>query len=354
MNHLRIALLYNLKHHVPVAADAPEDALAEYDSDETAEGLRAALEAGGHEVIPLEGDETLLDTIRQVRPDICFNICEGIRGDSRESHVPALLEMLGIPYTASRVLTHAISLDKVVAKRIWRDHALPTAPFQVFQHGDEPLDARLSFPLFVKPSREGTGMGISSDSLVRDEQALRAQAQWVIHTYRQPALIESYLPGREFTVGLVGNRLQREETRLSNFYDERGYHVFPALEIDVSNLQDEGRLYTGYIKSKTPMAPRYLCPAPIPQALASQLQELAVDAFEAIGGLDIARVDFRLGAQGEPYLLEINTLPGLNPFISDIVLAAKGEGISYETLILEILDCALRRYGNGQTCCSSA
>jgi D-alanine-D-alanine ligase len=344
MNKLRIALLYNLKHNVPVGEDAPEDALAEYDSDETALGLRAALEAGGHEVVPLEGDETLLDSIRQVRPDICFNICEGIRGDSRESHVPALLEMLGIPYTASRVLTHAISLDKVVAKRIWRDCGLPTAPFQVFEHGQETLDTRLAFPLFVKPSREGTGMGVTAKSLVRDEQALRDQVAWVIRTYRQPALVESYLPGREFTVGLVGNRLQPGERRPSSFYDERGYHVFPALEIDVSNLQDEGLLYTGYIKSKTPMAPRYLCPAPIPQALANELQVLAVAAYEAIGSLDVARVDLRLGAQGEPYLLEINTLPGLNPTISDIVLAAKAEEVPYENLILEILGSALRRY----------
>ncbi len=348
MRGLRIALLYNLKHNVPITADAPEDALAEYDSDETAEGLSAALRAGGHEIIPLEGDETLLDSIRQVRPDICFNICEGIRGDSRESHVPALLEMLGIPYTASRVLTHAISLDKVAAKRIWRDCGLPTAPFQVFQYGDEPLDPHLAFPLFVKPSREGTGMGISTDSLVRNESKLRTQVQWVVRTYHQPALVESFLPGREFTVGLVGNRLQPGQGRASSFYDERGYHVLPVLEIDVSNLKEDGLLYTGYIKSKTPMAPRYLCPAPIPQELASQLQQLAVSAFEAIGGLDMARVDFRLGAQGEPYLLEINTLPGLNPTISDIVLAAKGEGIPYETLILEILGCALRRYGMDQ------
>jgi len=349
MSALRIALLYNLKHNVPVAEDAPEDALAEYDSEETAEGLRAALESGGHQVIPLEGDVTLLDSIRDAHPDICFNICEGIRGDSRESHVPALLEMLGIPYTASQVLTHAISLDKVITKRIWRDSGLPTAPFQVFQHGGEPLDGRLAFPLFVKPSREGTGMGISADSLVKNEEALRAQVRWVIRTYHQPALVETFLPGREFTVGLVGNRLQLGQERPSAFYDDRGYHVFPALEIDVSNLQKEGLLYTGYIKSKTPMAPRYLCPAPISQELANQLRELAISAFEAIGGLDVARVDFRLGAQGEPYLLEINTLPGLNPSISDIVLAAKGEGIAYETLILEILGSALRRYGDSAT-----
>jgi D-alanine-D-alanine ligase len=345
MSGLRIALLYNLKHSVKVAEGAPEDALAEYDSEETVEGLRTALEAGGHRVFPLEGDESLLDSIRQVKPDICFNICEGIRGDARESHVPALLEMLGIPYTASKVLTHAISLDKIVTKRIWRDCGLPTAPFQVFQHGDEPLEAGMAWPLFVKPSREGTGMGINLASVVRDEAALRAQVRWVIGTYRQPALVEAYLPGREFTVGLVGNRLAPGEAPRSAFYDALGYHVFPVLEIDVSNLNEPGLLYTGYIKSKTPMAPRYLCPAPIEQELADELRALAVRAFEAIGSLDVARVDFRLNADGQPCLLEINTLPGMNPTISDIVLAANGEAVPYNTLVQEVLGLALHRYG---------
>jgi len=345
MSRLRVALLYNLKKHVSVSPDAPEDALAEYDSEETVQGLKAALESGGYEVIPLEGDETILDTIRQVKPDICFNICEGLRGDARESHVPALLEMLGIPYTASKVLTHAISLDKVIAKRIWRDSGLPTAPFQAFWHGEEPLAPELAFPLFVKPSREGTGMGINDHSVVPNERELRAQVQWAIRTYHQPALVESYLPGREFTVGLVGNRLFPGQAPCSDFFDSRGFHVFPVMEIDVGNLGGAGRLYTGYIKSVIPLEPKYLCPAPISPRLAGELRELAIQAFEAIGGLDVARVDFRLGSDDRPYLLEINTLPGLNLNISDIVLAAKGEGVGYNRLILEILGLALRRYG---------
>ena len=345
MTRLRVALLYNLKSHVPVSSDAPDDALAEYDSEETVEGLKTALESGGQEVIPLEGDESLLDSIRQVRPDICFNICEGLRGDSRESHVPALLEMLGIPYTASKVLAHAISLDKVATKRIWRDSGLPTAPFQAFYRGDEPLDSSLSFPLFVKPSREGTGMGINERSVVRDEDALRKQVQWVIRTYRQPALVEAYLPGREFTVGLFGNTLAPGEKPLSDLYDSNGFHILPVMEIDVSHLSHQDKLYTGYIKSELPLGPKYLCPAPINDSLARQLQELAVKAFEAIGGLDVSRVDFRMGAEGQPYLLEINTLPGMNPTYSDIVLAARGENLAYNTLILEILRLAARRNG---------
>ncbi|MBC8450534.1 MAG: hypothetical protein H8D78_22600 [Chloroflexi bacterium] len=345
MTAWRVALLYNLKANVPLDTGAPDDALAEYDSVETVQGLEDALRAGGHQVIPLEADETLLDTIRQAAPDICFNIAEGLRGDAREAQVPALLEMLGIPYTGSQVLAHALSLDKAATKRIWRDVGLPTAPFQVFQRQDEPLLPGLAFPLFVKPLREGSGMGINSRSVVGDERALREQARWVIRTYRQPALVEAFLSGREFTVGILGNTLAPGERPPAALYDERGFHTLPLLEIDVSPVAEAGGLYTSHVKSDHPLAPNYLCPAPVDDALAQELRRLAVAAFEAIGALDVARVDFRMGSDGQPYLLEINTLPGLNPTYSDIVMAARAEGMSYTTLVNEILHLAARRYG---------
>jgi D-alanine-D-alanine ligase len=346
MSAWRVGLICNMKKNVQAEHDAPPDALAEYDSAETVQALQEALQAGGHEVIRLEADETLLDSVRQVAPDICFNIAEGLHGEARESHVPALLEMLGIPYTASKVLGHAISLDKAATKRIWRDSGLPTAPFQVFRHTDEPLDPSLSFPLFVKPVHEGTGMGINSNSVVLDEIELREQVQWVIETYRQPALVENYLPGREFTVGVIGNRLLPGQASRNGLYDERGYHVFPVLEID-SHHGVGGGLYNADAKSYVPEeqgAPLYLCPADIPHSLESELKKLAVAAFEAIGALDVSRVDFRLGQDGYPYLIEINTLPGLNPIASDICLMAQAEGMAYTRLINEILILAADRY----------
>jgi len=355
MNGYRVALLYNLKYNVSVGPDAPPDALAEYDSTETVQALEDALVAGGHQVIPLEADETLPHTVRQAAPDICFNIAEGLRGDARESQVPALLEMLGIPYTGSKVLAHALSLDKAAAKRIWRDAGLPTASFQLFCRGDEPLDGQLAFPLFVKPVHEGTGMGINGHSVVYDEDALRRQVYWVIKTYHQPALVESYLPGREFTVGLIGNSLAPGEERSedgrptvlgSSLYDEQGFHLFPALEIDASVGAGQG-LYNAASKSYDPGAdgaPLYLCPADIPEALETEMRRLAWLAFEAIGALDLGRVDFRLGTDGSPYLLEINTLPGLNPTVSDICIMAKAEGMRYTDLINEILYLAVERY----------
>jgi D-alanine-D-alanine ligase len=354
MKGWRVALLYNLKQNVPLNPSAPLDVLAEYDSIETIQAIEDALWAGGHQVIPLEGDETLLDTLRRAAPDICFNICEGHRGDARESQVPALLEMLGIPYTGSKVLAHALSLDKAATKRIWRDVGLPTAPFQVFFRKDEPLDRQLTLPLFVKPVREGTGMGINGHSVVYDEVELRQQVHWVIHTYRQPAIVETYLPGWEFTVGLIGNTLSPGEQRWNGpsagsghrLYDERGFHIFPVLEIDARVGAGQG-LYNAAAKSYVPGeegAPLYLCPADIPGTLEAEMKQLAAAAFEAIGALDVGRVDFRLGADGRPYLLEINTLPGLNPTVSDLCIMARAEGMHYTDLINEILYLAADRY----------
>jgi D-alanine-D-alanine ligase len=347
---LRVALVCNLKANVPVGAGAPPDALAEYDSTETVTALEEALLAGGHEVILLEADETLLDAVRRVAPDICFNIAEGLRGDARESQVPALLEMLGIPYTGSKVLAQAISLDKGMTKRIWRGAGLPTPPFQVFRRNDEALHPQLTFPLFVKPVHEGTGMGINSRSVVYDEGRLRQQVRWVIRTYRQPALVEGYLPGREFTVGLIGNTKLSGESGGNGLYDARGFHLFPVLEIDAAVGAGRG-VYNTASKSYDPGedgAPLYLCPADIPATLEAELKRLTVGAFEAIGALDLSRVDFRLGLDGQPYLLEINTLPGLNPRLSDLCIMAHAEGFHYTDLINEVLNLALDRTMRGE------
>jgi D-alanine-D-alanine ligase len=343
---LLVGLAFNLKRNVRPAPGAPVDALAEYDSPETIDAMEAALSAAGHGVIRLEADESLLDSVRRYAPDICFNIAEGLRGEAREAHVPALLEMLGIPYTGSKVLAHAISLDKATTKRIWRDCGLPTPPFQVFSTGDEVLDSRLPFPLFVKPLSEGTGMGINDRSTVHDEAELRSQVRWVVEAYRQPALAEAYLPGREFTVGLIGNRAAPLTARRNGRYNAEGYHLFPVLEIDAAIGVGEGA-YNSASKALKPGeagAPEYSCPADIPPRLERRMQDLALRAFEAVGALDLGRVDFRLGSDGRPYLIEINTLPGLNPVASDLCIMARAEGMSYFELINEILALAWERH----------
>src|SRR5512139_3866803 len=202
---MNVAVLANLKKNAPTWPGMPPDKWDDLDSEETIEHILQALRAGGHHATFLEGDPTLFDNLRKVKPDICFNICEGHFGDGREAQVPAILEMLRIPYTGSRVLTLALALDKSMTKRVLSYHNLPTPPFQVFERVNEPLDPDLRFPLFVKPSREGTGMGVSPDSVVRDEAQLRTQLQIQLSKYSQPILAERYIEGREVTVGIVGN-----------------------------------------------------------------------------------------------------------------------------------------------------
>ena len=348
MRSLRVALLYNLKKNAPHQAGEPADAAAELDSEETAQALQQALEDGGHQVIPLEGDIHLYPTLQRLRDDIdmAFNICEGQRGESRESHVPAMLEMLGIPYTASRILGQALSLDKAMAKRIWMSYGLPTAAFQLFERPDEPVHPGLSYPLFAKPVAEGTGKGIDSDSMISSERQLRQRVDRLTRAYHQPVLVETYLPGREFTVGLLGNPLGPGEKVLSERYNRDGFHIFPVLEIDTSPVADsEHGIYTNRIKSDMPLAINYLCPAQIEPALEQELKHVAVAAFLAIQGLDVSRVDFRLDTEGRPHLLEINTLPGMNPTISDLCIMSRAEGISYAELINDIVRLAARRYG---------
>jgi D-alanine-D-alanine ligase len=344
----RVALIANLKDDVAFEEDdQPPDAGAEFDARSTVESIARALEDDGHWVHICHGDQTLAETLPTLKPHICFNIAEGISGDSREAQAPALCELLGIPYTASRVLTHAISLDKTQTKRIWRSVGLPTADYQEFVHGDEALDPGLSFPLLVKPAREGTGMGIDSAAVVMDEQELRHRIGWVIETYHQPALVETYLPGREFTVGFLGNPESAYTRRRPWLYDSRGYHFFPVLELGLG-AQEGHSVYGNHAKSldfDEIGAPQYLCPAAISEELRLELIDITRRAAEALGACDVARADFRMGSDGRPYLLEINTLPGLNPLISDLCIMAAAEGMTYHELITEILYLAAGRYG---------
>jgi D-alanine-D-alanine ligase len=179
----KIAVLANIKDESkPKPEGVPPDAFADFDHIETIDAIRAALETDGHQTLFIQADNDLPYSLKEEKPDICFNIAEGLGGDAREAQVPALLEMLRIPYTGSRVLTNGISLDKTLTKRIWRDRRLPVAPFQEFAAADESLRPELNFPLFVKPAREGTGMGVDMGAIVKNEKEMRER----IHTSSIP------------------------------------------------------------------------------------------------------------------------------------------------------------------------
>jgi D-alanine-D-alanine ligase len=350
---LKIAVLANFKQNAPAHPGMPPDAWAELDTQSTTDAIVAALQAAGHAAVVLEGGLSMVEQLLLVAPDICFNICEGHGGDSRESHVPAILEMLRIPYTGSGVLTLAVTLDKPLTKRVLDYHGLPTPDFQVFQHADGPVRPDLTYPLFVKPSREGSSLGVTAASIVTNERELRSQVAQQLVRFQQPILVERFVRGREVTVGVVGNVAGK---RLGDWAVRTGpgggvpggLRVLPPLEVYVEKY-DAGRsgVYVGRIKSDPGDEYHYSCPADLPSTLSAELRSLAASAFDLTGCRDVARVDFRLDADDgdRPYVLEVNALPGLSPGYSDLVLAAEAVGIAYPDLITSIVDHACSRYG---------
>jgi D-alanine-D-alanine ligase len=350
MSKFRVAMLANLKVNAPKFEGMADDQWDDLDSEKTVEALVNAIRAGGHECEFVEGNLTLVDTLGKYRPDICFNICEGHFGDAREAQIPAILEMLRIPYTGSKVLALALALDKPMTKRVLTYHELPTAPFQVFERADEHLTSDMTFPMFVKPSREGTGMGVSSKSIVNNEEELREQVAYTIARYQQPALVERYIEGREVTVGLVGNLVGPAARRLPEDEDapriQEGLTFLPPMEVDLKPYEESDIVYSNRLKVDLADQLNYLCPAPLPDDLVADLNWYTAAVFRVTGGLDVSRVDFRLDANDnmKPYILEINPLPGLSPGISDLVIEAAAIGIDHTELVNMILNTALKRY----------
>ncbi len=351
MKKTRVALLANLKVNAPHWEGMAPDQWDDLDSEKTVQALLEAIHAGGYECEFLEGNATLVGALEKYKPDICFNICEGHFGDSRESQVPAILEMMRIPYTGSRVLSLALALDKPMTKRILHWHELPTPAFQSFERVDEPLDSDLRFPLFVKPAREGTGMGVSARSVVKNEAELREQIGFIFNKYKQTALVETFIEGREVTVGMVGNLIGPVARRLPIPSQvprtQAGLRFFPPMEVDLQPYLESDAVYSNRLKVALADKLDYLCPAPIEDEMVDELNWLAAACFRVLGALDVSRVDFRLDAHDhwKPYILEINPLPGLSPGISDIVIEAAADGIKHTELVLMILETAMRRYG---------
>lgn len=351
MKKFRVALLANLKVNAPHYPGMPADRWDDLDSENTVQTIVEAIRSGGHSCEFIEGDSTLFETVQKYKPDICFNICEGHFGDAREAQVPAILEMLRIPYTGSKVLTMALALDKPMTKRVLTYHDLPTPQFQVFERVDEPLSADMFFPMFVKPSREGTGMGVSENSIVRTEAELREQVAYVHQHYKQPALVEHYIEGREVTVGIVGNLIGPAARRLPEDDDapriQAGLRFLPPLEVNLTPFSASDVVYSNRLKVELAAELDYLCPAPLDPLLVDDLHWYTAAVFRVTGAFDVSRVDFRLDIHDnlQPYILEINPLPGLAPGISDLVIEAAAEGISHAGLINMILDTALKRHG---------
>jgi D-alanine-D-alanine ligase len=325
---LRVGFTFNVKRVKP-ALDGSRDEEAEYDSPKTIQAVRVAIEAAGHEVIDLEATADLPSLIEATKPDLVFNMAEGIKGRNRESQVPALLELLDIPYSGSDPAALNIALDKALAKKIVRQHGILTPNFFTMSTGKERLPKDLRFPLIVKPVAEGSSKGVHATSVVENEAELRSAAQAMIAKYDQPALVEDYIGGREFTVGMLGERRPK---------------VLPPMEVVFLDRAEIRPVYSFEFKQDWSSKIRYDVPATMEAAQLKGLERAARECFIALGCRDVARVDFRMDEQGKLYFLECNPLPGLTPGWSDLVLIAKAAGIEYNALISEILSGAIRRY----------
>jgi len=325
---LKVGFTFNVKRVTPDLA-GEQDEEAEYDSPKTIQAIREAIASYGHEVVDLEATQDLPLQLASTPVDVVFNIAEGFKGRSRESQVPSLLELLDIPYTGSDPAALSVSLDKAVAKRMVRTHGILTPDYLVLNTGKERLPKELGFPLLVKPVAEGTSKGVTKKSIVHGEDELREVAREMIAKYRQPALAEQYISGREFTVGLLGERRPR---------------VLPPMEIVFLDTSDPTPIYSFDLKQDWSKQIRYEVPAKLTERELDRLERAARETFAALGCRDVARIDFRIDAEGRIFFIECNPLPGLTPGWSDLVLIAQAAGIEYRALIGEILSFAIRRY----------
>jgi D-alanine-D-alanine ligase len=327
MEKLRVGLTFNLKRIDPTR----DDAEAEYDSPKTIAAIERAIACHGHRVVRLEAVPALARRLPQAGVDVVFNIAEGSTGRNREAHVPALCELLGIPYTGSDPAALCVTLDKALGKRILRDAGIPTPDFFVAATGREPLPHGWRFPAIVKPNIEGTSKGITRRSVVDDEPTLRRRCRELIRRYRQPAIVEAFVAGREFTVGVLGWPRPR---------------ILPPMEVVF--LQPSARtVYEFSLKQDWAGKLEYVCPAKLTREETRRMTDLARRTFDEFGCRDVARVDFRMDRRGRMFVIEVNPLPGMTPAFSDLVMIGDAAGIGYDDMIGRILACAAERRRRG-------
>jgi D-alanine-D-alanine ligase len=316
---------------------SPVDAQAEWDSPETIAAVQSALEER-HAVIPIDAGKDAYELLQKTRPDIVFNIAEGETGPCREGYIPSILEHLKIPYTASDPLTLNTCLDKARTKEILAYYNLPTTRFQVVQDRDFSLNG-LQYPLIVKPLYEGSSKGIRDNSLVRNQQELAERVAWLLDLYNEPAIIEEFLPGREFTVAILGNGNEA--------------HLLPIVEIRFDSLPpDVNPIYSYEAKwiwdqSSNPLQ-IFDCPTALTAELQGEIEHACLQAYNILRCRDWCRIDVRLDGSGRPHILELNPLPGILPRPEDnscFPKAARAAGMSYNQLINAVLDIACKRYG---------
>jgi D-alanine-D-alanine ligase len=322
-----VGLTFDLKDDYLRFGYSNED-VAEFDSLETIDALDDTLTSLGYDVIRIGNLFGLVKFLSSGnRCDFVFNICEGMYGIAREAQVPCLLDAYRVPYAFSEPDILNLTLDKALTKLVLKEEGILTAPFQVIHRMEETEKINLAYPLFVKPIAEGTSKGIGGHSIVENKSDLIMAVSYLLETYKQPVLVETFLPGREFTIGMLGTG---DDSR-----------AIGAMEI-ILNDQTPHPIYSYMVKKDWE---KYVSYKIADDAAATESVEAAVRVWKIIKGKDAGRVDFRLDAEGRPNFIEVNPLAGLNPTYSDLPILARLNGISYKEIIKGIMDSAIKRAG---------
>jgi len=325
-----VGIAYNLKQE---KEGELEDEQAEYDSINTIRAISAAIQKTGCKTVFLEAGVNFPEIIKKANVDFVFNIAEGKGGRGREAQVPSILNLYSIPYTGSDETTLCIALDKGIAKKIVKSHGIKTPVFFIWENNETGIPRNLRFPVIIKPASEGSSKGILGTMLAKDKTGLKKllAEKWV--RYRQPLMVEEYINGREFTVGIIGNGKDKR--------------IFRPMEIIISPdaNPDGSKIYSFHAKKNYVKYVKYECPARLEPGVEEKIIRISEKIYDVLECRDFARIDFILDECDNPYFIEINPLPGLAPGYSDYVMLAEYNGLEYDELIKAVLNSALRRFG---------
>jgi len=319
---MRVGLTYDLRSWY-IDRGYSMDETAEFDKQETVDAIENSLKLMGHETDPIGNAFQLIEALAAgKRWDLVFNIAEGLYGDGRESVVPAILDQYKIPYVFSGPVIMGLSLNKHLAKLVVASAGVPVSPGYLISDINDLKKCALEYPLFVKPVSEGTGKGITNKSLVHNPGELFNMVEWILSEFHQPALVEEYLPGREFTVGVVG-------------YGDDAKAIGGMEVMTINNLPYSVEVKENY--------QNYCSYKPLDPDIADECKSVAEKAWKALDAVDAGRVDLKADRHGKICFIEANPLAGLNPVHSDLPILARMYGIEYQTLLEMIVNEAIKR-----------
>ncbi len=336
-----IAFIYNVRHKYPDPNDPRAQLETDFDDPETIEWMIKHFKKTGYNVIPIEANEDAYEKLKKNKKkiDLVFNYSMGIYGKDRYAHLPAMLEMLQLPYTGPSPLSEALLLNKAKSRDVFISKKIPTPLSQVFYSADEKLDKKMEFPLIVKPCCRGSSAGITNNSVVKNEEELRNQVKFIIDTFHEPALVQMFLTGREFSIPMLGNPPEiLPIIEVDHSVTPNGFAKIDSLEIKWI-VEEQDKNFT---------EKHFSCPAKITKSFERKLKNICLKVWDALEIVDLCRIDIRCDQKGRPYVLDVNSPPGLIPpevsLTSYFPLSARVAGIDYDSLLKRIIEEAARRY----------